>query len=261
MLVSPLRPPLLSPLDPNLIVAASSITYSGRSFDGINQYFSIADNPDLSIGLDVPFTIAGWAMRVDLDDILGLFSKGDTGVSGGEYYAFSWNAHGGLYLDARKADDSAAVGANSGSGLDTANVWKWVEFVHDPLLDRLGSRAASVGQIGSVSLTNGTLVGGVYDGVNAFYLGRISSGYYYSGGMTAWGFWKRLLTDAERLWLNSAVRIYTDLGQEGNDGADLLTDIVSYWNLNEESGDAIDSHNGNTLTAQNSPGSLIITLD
>ena len=35
----------------------------------------------------------------------------------------------------------------------------------------------------------------------------------------------------------------------------LLTNLISYWKLDEDSGNAVDSHGSNTLTASSSPGS------
>ena len=108
----------------------------------------------------------------------------------------------------------------------------WYFFVVN--FDRDGNATLYVNGSPEVSLNISAQAGNV-NSVSAFSLGGILGFYYFDGRLDSAGLWSRLLTPAEIAWLYNAGigRIYADLAVAGNDGANLKTNLVSWWDLGE----------------------------
>ena len=128
--------------------------------------------------------------------------------------------------------------------------WYHVYLEHDAANNHIG-----------ISVDDNTMVttantDGVNDGNAPFRFSHSSSS--FDGRMASIGFWKRLLTTAERTeMINSGSGLaYSDLTTAHK------VSLAAYWNLDEASGNAIDSHVGdgsldltdnNTVTAAGGP--------
>jgi hypothetical protein len=65
------------------------------------------------------------------------------------------------------------------------------------------------------------------------YVGSSGGSAYFNGMVSGLAVWKRLLTPAEQAWLYNPSwwRGYGDIGQSGNDGATLKTNLAAWWNM------------------------------
>ena len=65
-----------------------------------------------------------------------------------------------------------------------------------------------------------------------------------------------IMTAAEHAWMIADTRLYTSLGQPGNDGQDLLTNMVSFWDFDETlaTADIVDDHSTNDWDVVGDPG-------
>ena len=113
---------------------------------------------------------------------------------------------------------------------------------------------------GSIYVNNGSASTGVATGDitasgAAFkFGGGIGFGSSFNGRIQSGGFWKKVLTAAERtqLWNNGKTLRYVDVS-----GSTIPTSLSGWWDLGEASGSRADSSgNGNTLTDSGSTGSI-----
>jgi len=106
---------------------------------------------------------------------------------------------------------------------------------------------------GAVSVSAGTSTGVSTDA--NFQLGRVSGGgagtVYFDDAMGRIGLWNSVLAASEitSLYNSGLGKSYADLTAAEKVG------LVSYWNLDEASGNRADSHGSNTLTDNNTVGS------
>jgi len=217
-------------------------TGGARQFTATNsENFEIADNASLSTG-DVDFTFAGWVYIDNQASNRNIFAKYDTTGENREH-RLHFLTSGNFTFSVSSSGTSAAltdVEATS-LGVPATGQWYFIVCEHDSANDTI-----------SIQVNNGTVntsahSAGVFDGAAAFHFGSRVAGEYFWGRLARFGFWKRTLTTVERTELYNSGRslFYNDLP------ADLLTSLVSYWDLNEPSGDAIDSHGSNNLADNN----------
>jgi concanavalin A-like lectin/glucanase superfamily protein len=190
-------------------VGATTGKVSGaRDFVPANsEYFSLADNADISTG-DIDFTWAGWVYFDALSTFMDFLTKWDSQF---EYFIrrrndnqlqffVSWNG---------TADHSIIHSA----GINTAT-WYFVAAQHDSVNNLLKLRIDA-----TMETTGHTL--GVIDSNAPLQFGAIlSTGTtdFLDGRMDEWGFWKRILTDAELDWLYNTGngRSYADIVAESS---------------------------------------------
>lgn len=229
--------------DWNTVGSAAGKIGTARDFETDNdECFYIPAGAAFTTG-DIDFTISLWA-TIESAANRTAFSKW-TG-SGGEY---------SLYYDGTRwtflvyGGSNVSVVANN-FGAAPLGTWMHVLAWHDSVNNQLGISinngppnllSHSAGLTAQSTAWN-LVVGGwnVNDG-------------QWDGLIDEVGFWKRMLTQRER----------SDLYNKGNGLAyplisppvTLLTDLISYWKLDEASGNAIDSHGTNHLTDVNTVGS------
>lgn len=237
----------VTPVAPNAITglklwldAQTGLTKSNAAqFASANsEYLSHASNTDLQTG-DVDFTFAFWVL---LDSLTGdrQFVSKDTNT-GREYtvqYRAGTGFRGTVFMGG--VDKIATA-----SFTPTVTAWYLVCFWHD-------ATANTVNISVNNGATNSTATGGALDAATAteFNLGRRPyPGFqeYLSGRMQNVGFWKRVLTGAERTALyNGGAGVNYSALSAGD-----KTSMVSWWALDEQSGSRADSHGSNTLTDNN----------
>lgn len=157
------------------------------------EYFSIADNADLSTG-DIDFTIAAW---VNLESLgtRTIVSKFSTGASSREYtlqeVGTGASARLRFSVDSNGTAIDTAVNADTFGAVSTAT-WYFVVAWHDSVNNVIG---ISVNDISDTAAHSA----GVFDGTAAFAIGaRVNAdGDYFDGIIDEVGFWKRVLTSAE----------------------------------------------------------------
>lgn len=149
-------------------------------------------------------------------------------------------------------DSPTDMGNNSGEGNTLFNTSSWyhVAFVYDGTgatnADRLKMYVNGIAQ---AIVFTGTIPSSLQDGDGApFLLGRLGgTGIYADGRIDSAGIWGRVLSgsDITALFNSSMGKVYSDLTTAQK------VSLVSWWNLNEISGQRNDSHGTNHLTDNN----------
>lgn len=184
--------------DNNTVTSAAGKINTARQFTAANsESFSRADNAALSTG-DIDFTWAGWAY---FDSAPGggnghtLVSKWDIPGTQREY-ALVWENSGTSRLRFYVSSDGLAnshVDADT-LGVPSTGTWYFVVAWHDSVNNTINIQVND-GTVDSLAYSSG-----VRDGTGALYFGSLNdfASYYHDGRMDEWGFWKRVLTGAER---------------------------------------------------------------
>ena len=161
------------------------------------------DNAALSTG-DIDFTIAGW---VYLDSLPG--SGGQTFVSkwaaGQKEYTLlqEFNSPNNRFIFYVSSDGTAVTTVNANTlGTPSIATWYFIVAWHDSVANTINIQVNN-GTADSVAYTSGLI-----NGTSAINLGSLNgtAGYYHNGRMDEFGFWKKVLTSAEK----------TDLYNSGN---------------------------------------------
>ena len=127
------------------------------------------------------------------------------------------------------------------------DTWNHLVFVEDKANSRfdvyINGVKHALGSDGSATAVSGSTIE----------FGNWFAGPYYGGKMATAGMWNVPLSDSDVVTLLAGKHglRYADLP------AGLLTGLVSYWNLDEQSGVRYDSHGSNDLTDNNTVGSVI----
>lgn len=185
--------------DNNTVTQAVGKVGSAAQFTAASlESLSIVDNADVSAG-DIDFTIAGWVFLDSVGATRAIAVKGSLGaIASDEYGVFVTVGNSASFF----VEDQAGTHfgqATTGAAL-TVSTWAFVVAWHD-----------SVANTVNCQLNNGTVASsaytfGVKNGTNAFALGATTSGgaSYMNGRIDEVGFWKRVLTVAERTSLYNA---------------------------------------------------------
>lgn len=218
-------------LTDNNTVATSGGYFEGTSADfesSNSEYLSHADNDDfdMSASASDAFSFTTWIKHESLG--INQYYATKNSVTGYAFFTVSTGVTR-LYLNGTEI--------NTATGVVKVNTWHHLTFIYDRpnnlgkiYIDGILKASSSV-----VSLSNNA---------TSFRLGADETGANQFDGImsdTAW--WKgTALTDAQIASLAAGLPIQ----QSG---------IVSYWKLDESSGNAIDSKGSNTLTDNNTVGS------
>lgn len=193
--------------DTNTVGSAAGIISNARDFEASNtEYFTIADNTDLSAG-DIDFTIQIWAHAETLASFPVLVRKG--GFESDPEYVLFYNTTASRMVFGTASTGNGInyteVAANNFGAMSTST-WYCVHAWHDSVNNQLGI-AINAGTPNTLSYSVG-----VYDGPGAFELGASSpQALYWDGLLDEAAFWKRVLTSDERtdLYNSGAGRPYS----------------------------------------------------
>ena len=214
-----------------------------------SQYFTIADNPALSMG-DIDFTIVAWVYisSYTSGEYPAITAKWDSG--GNLEYLLAINGGSQWPFFSVSPNGTASTTVDWGAAM-SAGAWHMVTAKHD-----------SVNNIISIQVDLGTAVTtshstGVYDGTSTFKVGYTpTTGNYLNGGVAPIGVWKRCLSTSEITALYRGGNWGASYSQLAGLSSTLTQGCVAYWNMTESSGNAADSAGSNTLTAMNTPTTL-----
>jgi hypothetical protein len=207
---------------------------NAASFNGTNQFLSVASNSSLQIG-GADVTICAWAYFPAYDNYPQIIAKGNGNTL---EYALTLQLQGVNF----QYNDAGGVRRASPFVGPEPNRWNFICGTYNSATAVLGislnggafSYSSSFGSNVPLSLTNPLSIG---DWSNNIYSPK------WRGSLSSIGFWKKALTASEvtQLWNNGAGRTYASLD------SGLRTNLVSWWALNQNSVTA-DSHGTNTLT-------------
>lgn len=202
-----------------------------------------------------PFTAAFWAyFTVDtFQNFVGHLSS----VSGSRPWLVQRNPTGlfQVYYTDGATESGPAAATYSGPAC-AVGTWYFVVLSYDSATKQFSLYVDDGAATTSPVLTSGpspllTPANGVLRTTT-----NISSFKYLNGKIDALGYWGRILAAAERTWLKngSAGRAFSELGQAGTDGSNLLTNLLCYYDFEEDSDGtaavsrADSSGNNRTLT-------------
>jgi hypothetical protein len=225
---------------------------NAASFNGTNQFLSIASNSTLTV-TGSSFTFAFWANTPNTSNGM-VISKSDG--NNAREFQIVLNTGGSLgfavFPDGTFANRKDL---NSGASAFIANTWNFFVCRYDSSgggtmgISINGQAFNSLGSVGAITQTNtNTLTLGCF--INT------ASGLNYNGRLASVGFWKRALSASEvtALFNTGAGRTYASLD------SGLRTNLISWWALNQNSVTA-DSHTtGNNLTNNGTPLVTATTL-
>ena len=226
--------------------------FGSRQFTAAtSEYFNVSSNSNLQTG-DTDFAFSMWVYPDTSTAAMGLVSKytGSTGTS--EYFVdLDTNRNVVVTMDA----DSETT--KTGSGVLTEDAWNHVVVEHD---NGTGIRITiNGGATEAIAYTGGNSVETVDFRVGS----RTGAATFLNGRLSRLGFWKKVLSSTELTQLyNGGVGLaYAALDNT------LKTSLISYWNLDEASGNATDSHtnsyhltDNNTVTAALGPVTIVPPL-
>ena len=225
-----------------------SPTGGARQYTLANEEFHSLD-PSINPGTS-DFAISGWFYLDDTTTNKQLISCGGGGGGHNGFAIYTRDDQMRLYFVDSVQTGRLSTAKTAGITADAWFGWVWnfdrdgngqlwVNNVDKGTVD-ISSHAASLDPDGDLA------IGGLYGTAVEEMNGRIA--------LTGW--WNRLLTTAEISQLyNGGLGLTYGALDSG-----LRTSLVSYWNLNEESGNAIDQHgsndliDNNTVTSAQGPG-------
>lgn len=190
--------------DNNTVGYAAGVSSNAADFVATNnEYLSIADNADVSMG-NITFTIGFW-VYISTDATYPLVFK-STGTTSKEWYFYNVVNTGVRFYVMDDGTGSAGHYTTVTTGALSTGAWHYIMAWHKADTDIVG-----------ISLDNGTPVtntwtAGVFDGTAPLRFGA-SDAALMSGRLDEVVIYKRALTTDERTWLynNGAGRSYADL--------------------------------------------------
>jgi hypothetical protein len=224
--------------DTNTVTTAAGKIGTSRQFTATNsEQLAIANNATLDLSAS-GFTFAGWFYTDTVAAGFRMMISKDTASAPNRQFSF--------YLNGSQPNFEVFNAAGSSLGVPlsavSASTWYFVVGWWDPADSKayvsINNAAPSV-SAGTAALNT--------SGAADFKLGYRNSTFYWDGRIDSVSLWKRVLTADERTALYA--------GASGLDypfvTSSLLTDLISYWKLDEASGNALDAHGTNTLTDNN----------
>lgn len=179
--------------DNNGVTSAPGIIGTSRQYTAASsQFFSIADNPSLSVDAEQSFTFSLWTYFDSLGADRFLIDK-TAGTGDDAYLLMYQNVSGFFRFGCGDADRVLA----STFGVPPLATWIYVVVWHDAVANTINIQVND----GAVDSTAQTVPPS--DNGAAFTLGAASNGLsgFHNGRLDAVGFWKRVLTPAERTYL------------------------------------------------------------
>lgn len=226
--------------DSDNIFTDGSRQWLGTGQDGL---LSIASNSELQVG-DIDFTFSLFVcLNASTDSDCAIFSKADDAANL-EYRLWFDTASLRFKFSVSDGATTSTVTADT-LGDVYADEWHHIIVYHDSTNNLIGI------QIDGGAADTTAHSAGVTATASTFRVGQdaiLSTGSNMM--ISLLGFWKRLLTSSEKTELIGDQNSYQLGLTYVRLSADLLVDLVSYWEFKEPAynADAIDSHSSNTLT-------------
>lgn len=247
----------------NVVTFTAGKINNAATFNGVNQYLSIADNTDISIGTLKKFTACGWfkATTLTAGTFPGLFSKWNNVGNQAEWLLrINVDLASLEWFVTKDGISGGATGLSIGTGLINVNVWYFLVIWYD------GQKLyAELNNNGTIYST--TYVNDIFNGTSVLQLGHsVTDADYFTGQLDAWRLYKsstRVLSAAERslLYNNGNGREYIAntirSSDEVNREFDQIINIVN--GITQDAGIVIrptDANNPALIINQNGAGPI-----
>jgi hypothetical protein len=215
--------------------------------------YDIDDNVwSCSFWWQTPSSLAGQE-----DRYLACLWKENSPSSGSRKWRFVNNAaaNGFIFSIGQGPDPTTFTNIDTGDISLTTDSWYHMVATHDPVADEMTFTVSKRG-FGVGTRLTAAIVGGAYPGVPPISpqvtLGRATAGALKSDGyLDMFAFWDDtiILSEDDVMALFTDELKYDELAPDPP--SELLTDLASWWSLDEVSGTRADSHDSNTLTDNN----------
>jgi len=204
-----------------------------------SEYLSVTSNSSLNIGTS-SFTLATWVYLSSKATQMGIITKWPTGGTG-VYFIDYLNSSDRFRFRVTKDGGTSATAIADNLGAPSTGTWYFIVCTFD------GTNLSI--QVNNGTADTATLAGTTVDPDNAdpFYLGRFSgtTPNYLDGYVDEVGFWKRLLDSEEK------ARLYNSGSGITYPFNSILDRLVSYWAMEQTSGNRTDSNLAVTLVDNN----------
>lgn len=192
--------------DFNSVTQAAGILGNAASFAKANsEYLSLTDNADMSLMSDESFTWCTWVYLVSSGSFNGIIHKGTS--TDREYQVYHDSGGDYVFLIGSGPSTFNILGATT-FGAAPLNTWTFICAWHDADADTMNIQVND-GTVDSKAHTLGTT-----DSTGDFHFGTMeNTSFFWDGRIDETGFWKRVLTAAERSELyNSGVGLTYPFG-------------------------------------------------
>lgn len=218
-----------------------------------SQYLSVTDNASVSMG-DVDCWFAGW-MLIDSQSaertLLGKWAAAGSGATCEYAVRYFQSPSNRFAFTVGNGTPSTATATANTFGAVPSGTWCFVLCYHDSVNNTINI-SVNGGAFNSTVCTTG-----IFDSTAMFALGRPGNynGDYHDGRLDSVAFGKSppggiagvIAAISTSLYNAGAGKTYADLTAAEK----TAWGLVSFWNLNESSGNRADSHGTNTLTSNN----------
>jgi hypothetical protein len=216
---------------------------NAASFNGSNQFLSVASNSSLQSGAG-DFTFSIWINPSTWNTSGQNHILSKSFVGGGRDTDYNLYQAGGA-LTFLVGDGTSSFSFASASSLPSTNQWWFIVCGYTS-----STKRTFISVNGGTSVIAGSsLAGTPRQNIEPFELGCRASTNYFNGSISSVGFWKRALTASEvtQLFNSGAGRTYASLD------SGLRNNLVSWWALNGSSSavSLTDSHGVVTGTPNN----------
>jgi hypothetical protein len=175
--------------DNNTVTQAAGKQGNSAQFTASSsEYLSCTDNATLSLASDTSFTIALWAYGDSFANFPALFQKGAFNGNGDEYILY-WHASFSTWRFL--VGNGSSFGTVEWSSAPATSTWYFIVCWHDAAANTINI------QVNDGTTVSAAWTGGTQDTTSPLHIGRGGTS-YWNGRIDEVGFWKRVLTSAER---------------------------------------------------------------
>lgn len=181
------------------IGTATGILSGARDFEvGDTDYFELADNADLSTG-NIDFTMQAW-VNLESKPAQDMVIMSKWGSADPREFNLNWSVSDNKFrLIIRTPASSNVIVLASNFGIPPLATWCLLHAWHDSVNNLIGI-SVNAGTANTTAHSTG-----ITDSTGAFRIGsEVNAGRYWDGLIDEVGFWKRVLTAAERTELYNA---------------------------------------------------------
>jgi hypothetical protein len=179
--------------DTNTVTQATGKVGNAGQFTAANtEYLTLADNAAMSTG-DIDYTFAGWAYLDNKSTFRIVLSKWGVGAGTNQEYQIRYSSSLDRYQFVIGGTSTVNTVDADNLGSPSVAAWYFIAAWHDSVANQIGI-SINAGTANTQAWTEGSV-----DSSYQFELGHGTQvGFPFDGRLDQWGFWKRVLTGAER---------------------------------------------------------------
>jgi hypothetical protein len=225
-------------------------TYAADFECDSSEYLSITDGAQSGLDPVADFSFVGWFNTESMNGIyMYLLSKLQ---NAGQYQYDMWRQNNNLmYWRVSHDGTNLTTVIATTAGALSHDTWYFFHVYHDN-----GTEIGiSIHGAAGAGYDTAAQVNGIHDGTDPFHIGAFNATTYEWDGKIAYvGLYSSVISAADALALYSSGPTLL----HANLTAAQKTNLVSWWDFEEESGARVDSHGSNDLTDNNTVGRAVV---